>query len=238
MLQLIKLVLIYKAVTCQSYNFSKLKSQLVGEVIEAGESGFQGRSRLVNKACSQHPLVIVVPHNTEDVSKAVKFSTEHGLQISVRSGGHSYTCTSIRQGGMHVDLRELNGVKLIFTDSSSTGIAAVLGPGSTWGRVQRFIPTAMFSYPHGQCRSVGVGGFLLAGGVNWLGTFNKYGFGAESVLSMKVVTANGTVVEVEPTKSIIQPEYPHEKKITLKYTRDNDLFYALRSNIKSNSFEH
>ena len=27
------------------------------------------------------------------------------LQISVRSGGHSYTCTSVRDGGMHIDLR-------------------------------------------------------------------------------------------------------------------------------------
>ena len=34
-----------------------------------------------------------------------------------------------------------------------------------------------FSYPHGQCRSVGVGGYLLGGGMNWLGTYNKYGYG-------------------------------------------------------------
>ena len=37
------------------------------------------------------------------------------------------------------------------------------------------IPQSVYSYPHGQCRSVGVAGFLLGGGVNWLGTFNKYG---------------------------------------------------------------
>ena len=37
--------------------------------------------------------------------------------------------------------------------------------------------SARFSYPHGQCPGVGVGGFLLGGGVNWLGTFNKYGYG-------------------------------------------------------------
>ena len=30
---------------------------------------------------------------------------------------------------------------------------------------------------HGQCLSVGVGGFLLGGGVNWLGTYNKFGYG-------------------------------------------------------------
>ena len=36
---------------------------------------------------------------------------------------------------------------------------------------------ARWSYPHGQCPGVGVGGYLLGGGVNWLGTFNKYGYG-------------------------------------------------------------
>ena len=68
-------------------------------------------------------------------------------------------------------------IKLVRTDRSPTGIAATLGPGATWGEVQRKISPEVFSYPHGQCRSVGVGGYLLGGGVNWLGTYNKYGYG-------------------------------------------------------------
>ena len=50
-----------------------------------------------------------------------------------------------------------------------------------------------YAYPHGQCRSVGVGGYLLGGGVNWLGTYNKYGYGAESVLQMTAVLADGSI---------------------------------------------
>ena len=65
---------------------------------------------------------------------------------------------------------------MVKTDKSSTGFAVVLGPGATWGMVQRKIPTTIYSYPHGQCRSVGVGGYILGGGVNWLGTYNKYGY--------------------------------------------------------------
>ena len=44
-----------------------------------------------------------------------------------------------------------------------------------------------FSYPHGQCRSVGVGGYLLGGGMNWLGTYNKYGYGWEYTTNMDIV---------------------------------------------------
>ena len=72
------------------------------------------------------------------------------------------------------------------TDVSPTGKALRLGPGNQWGDVLEFAPPSAYSYPHGQCRSVGVGGYLLGGGVNWLGTYNKYGYGAEHVLEMKV----------------------------------------------------
>ena len=61
------------------------------------------------------------PATTEDVAIAVNFARRNGLkvcgifcnffiiicdsQFSVRSGGHSYTCTNIRDGGLHIDLR-------------------------------------------------------------------------------------------------------------------------------------
>ena len=71
-----------------------------------------------------------------------------------------------------------------------------------------------YSYPHGQCRSVGVGGYLLGGGVNWLGTYNKvqavlitfqyiafildkYGYGAEHILQMRVVLADGSIAKLD-----------------------------------------
>jgi len=211
-----------------SLDYATLRRELAGEVVEAGSQSYEWRRTVINKACRNRPLVIVVPKNTEDVSKCVKFATKFGLQISVRSGGHSYTCTSVREGGMHIDLRGLNKVKLVTTSLSPTGLAAYLGPGSTWGRVQSIIPTEYYSYPHGQCKSVGVGGYLLGGGVNWLGTFNKYGYGAESVLRLQVVTANGTIVDVEPGRSTMYPAYPHETKTVVRHSYHNDLFYAMR----------
>ena len=39
---------------------------------------------------------------------------------------------------------------------------------------------------HGQCLSVGVGGYLLGGGVNALGASARHGFGAQQVIKMKV----------------------------------------------------
>ena len=82
--------------------------------------------------------------------------------------------------------RSFNKLEMVDTALSPTGKALNLGPGRLWGDVLEFAPPETYSYPHGQCRSVGVGGYLLGGGVNWLGTYNKYGYGAEHVLKMKV----------------------------------------------------
>ena len=46
-----------------------------------------------------------------------------------------------------------------------------------------------------------MGGYLLGGGVNWLGTYNKYGYGAENVLGMRVVLADGRVANVWPNRT-------------------------------------
>ena len=84
--------------------------------------------------------------------------------------------------------------------------------------------------------SVGVAGYLLGGGVNWLGTYNKwesknvifhltptasenagkllvilllvtcgrYGYGAENILSMRVVLADGRIAEVTAEKTEVR----------------------------------
>merc|ERR1711887_363382 len=141
-----------------------------------------------------------------------------------RSGGHSYTCTNIKEGGVHMDMRSFNKMEMVDTGLSPTGKALKLGPGRLWGDVLEFAPPAQYSYPHGQCRSVGVGGYLLGGGVNWLGTYNKYGYGAESVLSMRAVLSDGRIADITPDKT----EIIHPSQQTIMHTNNNNLFFALR----------
>ena len=71
----------------------------------------------------------------------------------------------------------------------------LLGPGARWKAVKEALPPSQFTYVHGQCGSVGVGGFLLGGGHN-PATSARYGFGADNVDEYTVVTANGSIVRV------------------------------------------
>merc|ERR1712106_133892 len=201
-------------------------AQQSGPVYLPGQSGFEEKRKVMNAACTAQPAVIVVPNFDQDVSTIIKATKANNLELSVRSGGHSYTCTNIKEGGVHMDMRSFNKLEMVDTALSPTGKALNLGPGRLWGDVLEFAPPEKYSYPHGQCRSVGVGGYLLGGGVNWLGTYNKYGYGAEHVLKMKVVLADGSVAWVDKDKTDIF--FPAASIRTISHTESNNLFFALR----------
>ena len=116
-----------------------------------GTAGFEDRRTVHNGGClNRHPAVIVVPRSKESVSDAIVAAQSFGLEISVRSGGHSYICESIKDGGLHIDLRSLNKVSL---DEST--MRAILGPGSQWDRVLKIILPSKYTMVHGGCASVG-----------------------------------------------------------------------------------
>ena len=73
---------------------------------------------------------------------------------------------------------------------------AILGPGGTWADVLRKIPPSKFTLIHGQCTSVGVGGYILGGGVNVVGTSEKYGSAANHVERYTMVDAEGRILLV------------------------------------------
>ena len=50
---------------------------------------------------------------------------------------------------------------------------------------------------HGQCLTVGVGGFLLKGGFNMLGGSAQHGVGSSHVVRYTMVDANGDIMRVD-----------------------------------------
>ena len=101
------------------------------------------------------------------------------------------------QGGIHIDMRSMNKIELINSlPSGASGTAVILGPGSTWSRVLEHVPTHKYTMIHGQCLGVGVGGFLLGGGINAIGTSQRYQSGASNVLQYTMVDALGDIYKV------------------------------------------
>jgi hypothetical protein len=76
------------------------------------------------------PLCVLRPAGAEDVAVAVRTARKHDLPLSVRSGGHSYTCNSVKPGSLHVDLRSLDAVSVHPAAGGRAGTELTTGAGN------------------------------------------------------------------------------------------------------------
>ena len=134
---------------------------------------------------SRKPFAVCRARSTADVVAAVKLAKERGCRVSVRSGGHSWAAWSVRHDAVLIDLQDLDVVE---------GQTLVAGPedagrGTPPGRIDYDARTKIVSCPagatgywlnrylagvdgkrffaSGHCPDVGLGGFLLQGGMGW-----------------------------------------------------------------------
>ena len=64
-----------------------------------GSTGYNTRRRVSNGLCKEiFPDLIVLPKTTKDVAQIVIIARYYDVPITVRSGGHSFLCTSTKQG--------------------------------------------------------------------------------------------------------------------------------------------
>ena len=209
--------------------YHEIKSLTGSEVHLKGSYVYNKKRMVENGLCNNRfPDLIVVPKSTRDVSAIVKISRKYNIPLSVRSGGHSYTCANIKPYGIHVDMRGLNKVE--HTDRypfNPPGPALRLGPGQTWERVLNLVPMDRYTYIHGQCTSVGVGGYLLGGGFQATGTTQRLGFGSFNVLQYTMVNADGDIMKIsENNITVIEPETGYQRYIEDKHNLFRSLQYA------------
>ncbi|MCW2993996.1 MAG: linked oxidase protein [Conexibacter sp.] len=164
-----------------------------GQTFWRGDDGYE-RARLDavwhERKPDRHPAVIVVPATEQEVVDAVRMARERGLQIKACSGGHSFTCSSHREGGMLIDLGALTGT----TVDAAAGTATAQ-PGAS-GRLlnDQLLEHDLF-FPTGHCQSVALGGYLLQGGWGWYS--RVVGPACGSVTAIDVVTADGELLHAD-----------------------------------------
>jgi hypothetical protein len=61
----------------------------MGELLRAGDPGYDETRRGYNLLHDLRPAVIVRPVDGRDVARALELATGAGLEVAVRSGGHS-----------------------------------------------------------------------------------------------------------------------------------------------------
>ncbi|KAH9215446.1 hypothetical protein DL95DRAFT_500403 [Leptodontidium sp. 2 PMI_412] len=135
------------------------------------------------------PVEIWSPSTTADVVAAVKSANKKGLKVGVRSGGHLFPCLSLVQNGILIDTKNLN--KNFDYDQATKMIS--FSPGHTVLELSDQLKPLKRFFPAGHSRSVGMGGFYLAGGQ---GCFLRgWGYTSDTwITQIEVVTASGQVV--------------------------------------------
>ena len=209
--------------------YHELKGLTSSDVYWKGTPIYNKRRILENGLCKYiFPDLIVVPKSTKDVASIVKISRKYSVPLSVRSGGHSYLCSGIKPSGIHIDMRSLNKVQLTTRHPfGPPGPALLLGPGQTWERVLTRIPMDRYTMIHGQCTSVGVGGFLLGGGFQASGTTQRLGFGSFNVLQYTMVNADGDIMKISETNiTVIDPYTGYQRYINDHHNLFRSLQFA------------
>ncbi|KAK4232632.1 FAD binding domain protein [Podospora fimiseda] len=136
------------------------------------------------------PFAYTQPSTVSDIITAVEFAKSHSIRISIRSGGHSWAAWSVRHDAVLIDLVDLDkslpGGRIQY--DPSTQIVSC-PPSITGEELNNFLAERGRFFPGGHCPDVGLGGFLLQGGMGW--NCKSWRWAAEYLDSLDVVTASG-----------------------------------------------
>ncbi len=170
------------------FSIDDLRAQLNGDLIAPGDPNYEDGRQVFFKGFDRQPLAVARVAGADDVASVVNAAREGGVEIAVRSGGHSRAGYGTVDGGLVIDLSGMDGVEI-----DSDGETAWVETGATAGRFTLATGERGRAVGLGDTGSVGIGGITLAGGIGFL--VRKTGLTIDNLLAAEVVTADGRVVE-------------------------------------------
>jgi FAD/FMN-containing dehydrogenase len=191
-----------KVTVLDSAAVALLRESLRGELLQAGDKGYDEARSIWNAMIDRRPALIARCRGVSDVRTAVKFAGEHSLLTSIHGGGHNIAGSAVCEGGLMIDLSEMCDVRI-----DAPARRAHVGPGATLGDLDHEAQAFGLATPTGINSTTGIAGLTLGGGFGWLS--RKYGMTIDALRSADIVTAEGNLVHTS------ESEHP-------------DLFWALR----------
>jgi len=180
----------------------KLQGQVKGQVVLPDAPGYDDVRKVWNAMIDRRPAVIVQCAAADDVSRAIQFAREHGLEISIRGAGHNIAGNAVCDHGMMIDLSTMTAVRV-----AAEQRRAYVEPGATLGDFDKAVQAHRLATPVGINSTTGIAGLTLGGGFGWL--TRQYGMTIDNLVSADVITADG-------------------KKQRASENENADLFWAIR----------
>ena len=167
-----------------------LRAAFDGQVIGPDDAGYDQARQLFYGGWDRHPGAIVRPTDAAGVARVVTMARDRGLELAVRSGGHSTAGHSTTEGGIVLDLSAMTALEL-----DLEGRTAWAQTGLTAGAYTTAVGAHGLVTGFGDTASVGIGGLTLGGGVGYL--VRAHGLTIDSLLAVELVTADGQVLHVD-----------------------------------------
>ncbi|MGW8251708.1 MAG: FAD-binding oxidoreductase, partial [Anaerolineales bacterium] len=171
-------------------SINELRALFNGRVIAPDDPRYDQARTLFYGGMDRRPAAIVRVADAGDVSRLVTLARQTGLQLAVRSGGHSLAGHSIVDGSVVLDLSSMKAL-----DIDPRNRTAWVETGLTTGEYTAATDTHGLATGFGDTGSVGIGGITLGGGVGYL--VRKHGLTIDSLLAAEIVTADGQLLHAD-----------------------------------------
>lgn len=165
------------------------------EVHLPGDPSYDPARTPWNLAVDQRPAAVALPRTVEQVSAVVCAAAAAGLRVAPQSTGHGAGALGERslEDVVLLRLSALTGV----TVDPAARTARVVG-GTLWQDVVAAAAPHGLTALHGSAPDVAVAGYALGGGLSFFG--RRHGLAANSIRSVDVVRADGSVVTADATR--------------------------------------
>jgi FAD/FMN-containing dehydrogenase len=168
----------------------QVADEFKGRVIGPDDSEYDEARQVFLGAIDRRPALIVRAADADDVARTIALARERGLELAVRSGGHSSAGHGVSDGGVVLDLTDMRALEI-----DVEGRSAWAETGLTAGEYTAAAGEHGLATGFGDTGSVGIGGITLGGGIGFL--VRKLGLTIDDLLAAEVVTADGELLRVD-----------------------------------------
>lgn len=179
-----------RALNQDGISIPELRAVLNGRVIAPEDTGYDEARRVFYGGIDRRPEVILRARDATDVAYVISLARETGLELAVRSGGHSNAGHSVSDGGIVLDLKDMRALHI-----DAEGRTAWAETGLTAAEYTAAAGVYNLATGFGDTGSVGIGGLTLGGGVGYL--VRKHGLTIDDLLAADIVTADGQLLRAD-----------------------------------------